>query len=324
MLHYATILSGFSYTVQYRSSEKNCNADFCSQFPVFHSKLEGNDDAMSEKLPLDVHKIYHMDAFETLPVTYTRIKEETYKDEALLKIIVDLRARNSTQSNYNLLNDIVVHGDRTVIPQSLQKEIVEELHISHLGMTKMKNLAQNYVYWPGIDGDIENLVKSCALCNQKLSNPAKQWHPWEFSATPWTRLHLDFAEYKKKLYLIIVDSYSKWPEIFETSATSATNTTEILRELFASFGLPQLIVSDNGPPFHSEELVTFLRLNGIRSRFSSRSHPNSNGQAERYVRTFKEAMSADTEGSTRSRVSRFLFSYRRAPNSTTGYSPAEL
>ena len=69
------ILSGFSYDVQYRSSEKNSNADFCSRFPIHISK-KGKDDAeVSEQFPLDIHEIYHLNAIETLPITYSRIKE---------------------------------------------------------------------------------------------------------------------------------------------------------------------------------------------------------------------------------------------------------
>jgi len=104
----------------------------------------------------------------------------------------------------------------------------------------------------------------------------------------------------------------------------ATALIEVLRTQFAHFGLPITVVSDNGPPFHSDEFGSFLKVNGVGHKFAPPYHPNSNGQVERYVRTFKEALKADKHGSLSSRLNRFLLSYRRTPHTSTGFSPAEL
>ena len=107
----------------------------------------------------------------------------------------------------------------------------------------------------------------------------------------------------------------------------ASSTIEQLRSIFATHGLPSTIVSDNGPTFTSEELKMFTKFNGIKHIFSAPYHPASNGQAERYVRTIKEALKKlkdNGQGSLSTKLNRFLLAYRTTPNSVTKISPADM
>lgn len=110
-------------------------------------------------------------------------------------------------------------------------------------------------------------------------------------------------------------------------ATSAT-TIEILRTMFATHGLPDSLMTDNGTAFTSEEFSQFLRSNSIKhvrsAPYHPASNPASNGLAKRAVQTFKEGLRTQSAGSIQARVSRFLFAYRITPHSSTGCSPAEL
>ena len=90
---------------------------------------------------------------------------------------------------------------------------------------------------------------------------------------------------KGKMYLIIVDAHSKWPEVVELSSTSAASTILHLLSLFARFGLPEQRVSDYGPPFNSEDFATFMKGNGIKHIRSSPYQPATNGLAEKFVPT---------------------------------------
>ena len=101
-------------------------------------------------------------------------------------------------------------------------------------------------------------------------------------------------------------------------------TIEKLQTTFAALGLPEIIVSDNGTSFTSQEFQTFLKQNGIQHVRTSAYHPSSNGLAERYVQTVKQGLRKITLGSMVSRVARLLSRYRVTPQSTTGRSPAEL
>ena len=101
-------------------------------------------------------------------------------------------------------------------------------------------------------------------------------------------------------------------------------TIEELRRMFAAHGLPEVLVSDNGTAFSSGEFLEFTKRNCIRHVKTAPYHPSSNGQVERAVQTFKEAIKKNSTDSLQTRVSRFLFNYRNTPHSTTGVSPAEL
>ena len=127
------------------------------------------------------------------------------------------------------------------------------------------------------------------------------------------------------MFLIVVDTHSKWPEVMEMSATTATHTIVELRKLFAAYELPKQLVSDNGPQFIADEFASFCKLNGVKHIRCAPYHPSSNGQAERFVQTFKRAMRTADQHTPRSqRLSSFLMQYRCTPHSTTNRPPCEL
>ena len=123
------------------------------------------------------------------------------------------------------------------------------------------------------------------------------------------------------MFLLIIDAYSKWIDISVVNLATSLTTIEELRKVFATHGLPEVLVSDNDTAFSSEEFLEFTKRNRTRH---IRTAPSSNGQVDRAVQTFKEAMKKDGTHSLQTRVSRFLFNYRNTPHSTTGVSPAEL
>ena len=123
---------------------------------------------------------------------------------------------------------------------------------------------------------------------------------------------------------VIIDAHSKWIEIFEMNSTTATATIRVLRTVFACFGIPELIVSDNDPQFTLSEFTKFCHLNGIHHVCVPPYHPSSNGLAKRAIQTFKKGFKKVSEGSVQNKISCFLFSYRITPQTTTGTSPVEL
>ena len=192
----------------------------------------------------------------------------------------------------------------------------------------MKALSRSYVWWPQLDKEIETLAKSCDAClTVKQSPPTAPLHPWTWPAKPWIRIHVDFAcPFLGKMFFVVVDAHSKWPEVFEMKSTTAQYTIEILRSLFSSYGLPLQLVSDNGPQFIAAEFAGFLERNGVKHIRSAPYHPATNGQAERFVRTFKEAMKSvsASANSVHKKLLNFLLCYRSTPHSSTGRTPASL
>ena len=150
-------------------------------------------------------------------------------------------------------------------------------------------------------------------------------HPWEWPEHPWKRIHIDYAgPFLGKMFLLVIDAHSRWMEIEAVHSATTQSTLEHLRSMFARFGLPEVMVTDNGTCFTSSEFAEFSRRNQIRHVKVAPYHPSSNGLAERAVQTFKLGMKKQTSGTMQTKLSHFLFHHRLTPNSTTGVAPAEL
>ena len=198
-----------------------------------------------------------------------------------------------------------------VVPPQGRKLIVRELHVSHPGISRMKSLARGYVWWPGMDQALEQQVQSYVVCQQSRNKPAAApLHHWEWPERPWVRLHIDYAgPCFGKYFLVVIDSHSKWLEVHPVPAATSAATIEKLRYIFATHGLPDMIVSDNGSVFTSKEFADFVMQNGITHVKASPYHPSTNGLAERAVQTFKASIKKYTEGTLENKLSHFLFHY---------------
>lgn len=273
------------------------------------------------------------------PMHAERISNLTLKDPIMSRVlhwvlhggpadIPDSRFRpfNSRHHELSVHKNCVLWESRVVVPSSARREVLAMLHDAHPGIVHMKGLARSYVWWPGMDGDIEETVKACEACQMSRHAPTKaKVHPWEWTTKRWSRLHIDFAgPFQGKVFLIVVDAHSKWLEVSLMSSMSSSAVINTLRLLFATHGLPDVIVSDNGAAFTSTEFQEFADRNGIRHITTAPYYPSSNGQAERMVQTTKEALSHITQGEWQTRLGRFLLSQLVTPNSSTGKNPAEL
>ncbi len=203
--------------------------------------------------------------------------------------------------------ECILRGIRVVVPLKLRQLVLQELHTSHPGIQRMKLLARSHMWWPHIDQDIQDMVKSCAACQEvKQAPPVAPLQPWIWPTQPWKRIHMDFAgPFMGGSYFIAVDAHSKWPEVQYMTTTTAVKTIQVLRQMFARYGIPEQLVSDNGPQFVSEEFARFMKQNGVKHIKCSPYHPSSNGQVERFVRTFKQTIRAgEREGDPK--VRKFL------------------
>ncbi|GFR26337.1 hypothetical protein TNCT_385321 [Trichonephila clavata] len=118
-------------------------------------------------------------------------------------------------------------------------------------------------------------------------------HYWEYPSRPWERIHVDFAgPIFEHTFFLIVDDHSKWLEVYPMKTTTTKKTIECLRDSFARFGLPRVLVSDNGSQFTSYEFQRFIQRNGVKHKTSAPFKPSSKGQAERYVATLKQSLRA--------------------------------
>ncbi|KAI7802842.1 hypothetical protein IRJ41_020318 [Triplophysa rosa] len=223
-------------------------------------------------------------------------------------------------------NGCVTWRARIIIPLQGRATVLKQLHQTHSGMSRMKGLARSYMWWPCMDQDVEKVGQNCDVCQSLKKAPAQApLHPWEWTSSPWERLHVDYAgPFLGKMFLILVDSHSKWMDVYPVIHATYTVTIEKLRSCFSTHGLPKMLVSDNATCFKSEEFETFMKRNGIQHVTSAPYHPSSNGLVERAVQTFKEGMKKMKDETVETRVARFLFTYRITPHATTGLSPAQM
>ena len=281
-----------------------------------------------------------MERLEVTPASASQVRIQTARDPLLSKVKryvmlgwpltkklpPELLPFIKCKDELGIQDDCLMWGGRVVVPFKLQRKVTDKLHTMHLGISRMKSLARQHVWWPGIDLDIEKMVKGCNVCQTTRHNPpAALLHPWEWPQQPWQCVHADYAgPFLGRMFLILVDAYSKWVDVHVVHSSTFQVTIEKMRTSFATSGLPQTLVTDNGTQFTRAEFSQFTILNGIEHVMSSPYHPSTNGLAERTIQSFKEGMKRQSNGSIETHVARFLFAYHSTPHFTTRASPAML
>ena len=338
---WATILLGYDFNIKYRSTDKIGQADALSRL-ISTQHREPEDIVVAQILVEPEINQVVADACSTLPVTFDMVRKATRTDPTLQQAInyhrsgwpkkvtsSELQQLHQRRGALSIVNDCLLFSDRIVIPTILQNRVLRQFHTGHPGMNRMKAMARSYVYWPHMDSHIERLSKNCTRCALASKQPIKtELQSWPLTTEPWSRVHVDFAgPIDGQHFLIVVDSHSKWPEVITMPRTSTDATISALRKIFYRFGVPHTLVSDNGSQFTSSQFADFCHRNAIAHIRSPPYHPQSNGQAERFVDTFKRALQKmKGEGTLAENIDKFLLMYRTTTNSQTpnAVSPAEI
>ena len=291
---WALTLSAYDYAIGYKPGKQHANADALSRLPLPNHPKD-------VPIPGDVVLL-----FETLnnsSLTAPEIRTLTDKDPLLSRVRNNvlrgwhdtdqpaMQPYQSRSSELSVQDGCMLWGSRVVIPPRSRAAVMNLLHEGHPGITGMKRLARGYVWWPGMDSELEDSVKRCNKCQEHQHLPAKApMHSWEWPDHPWACIHVDYAgPIEGKMVLIIVDAHSKWLEALVVNSATSQTTIEKLRSVFATYGIPEVLVSDNGSVFTSAEFDEFVRRNGIKHLTSAPYHPASNGLAERAVQTVKNS-----------------------------------
>lgn len=212
---------------------------------------------------------------------------------------------------------------RVVVPHSLRSDMLERVHESHLGIVKCKERARDVMYWPGMAREIEDAVMQCSVCNMfKRSNTKEPLISHEIPDRAWAKVGVDLFHCNQGDYLMCVDYYSKFPEIAKLTQTTSAHVVTTLKSIFARHGIPDEVVSDNGPQFSSAEFRTFAQNWEFIHTTSSPGFPQSNGQSERAIQTVKNLLKKAAECHSDPYIA--LMEYRNAPLDGVKLSPAQL
>lgn len=275
-------------------------------------------------------------------VTLQEIKDATATDETLqnlARVITqkwhevrkDVGHYQQIKQELSVSNGVILGGTRIIVPGRLRQRVIMLAHSGHQGIVKTKRFLRDSVWFPGIDKMVEEIVRECLPCQAANHDAKPVSEPLQMSPLPqgpWQELSMDFCgPFPDGDYLLVVtDDFSRYPEVEILRSTSAKAVIPHLDSIFARQGIPNVVRTDNGPPFNSEDFQKFATHFGFTHRRITPMWPRANGEAERLMRTLEKAIrTAVIEGKNwRQELFTFLRQYRATPHSTTGKSPSEL
>ena len=156
--------------------------------------------------------------------------------------------------------------------------------------------------------------------------------PVEYPMRPWAKVAVDITgpfqgvPENKKYLLVLVDYYSRWPEVHACNDITSSGIIKWLNSIFARFGFPEELVSDNGTQFTSAEFEIFLSKRGTRHIKTTPYNPAANGMVERLNKTLKESLQALRFDifSWEEKIQAVLMMLRSTVHRATGETPAQL
>ena len=227
----------------------------------------------------------------------------------------------SLKDEIHIANGVACIGQRLIVPKNLRKEMLERIHESHLGEEKCKSRARGTLYWPRMNTEISQMVSRCSICLEfRQGNRKEPIIAHEVKAQPFAKVGADLFQFGGKDYLIVVDYYSKYPEIALLENKSAPSVILHLKSIFARHGIPEELIADNNP-FNSKDFESFAKEYGFKFSPCSPHYHQSNGLAERSVRTVKSMLKKANKEKKDPYIA--LMEYRNTP--VLGqYSPNEL
>lgn len=329
---WALQVAGYQYVIEHRPGKLINHADALSRLPL----PENND---IKHVSLGIKCLANAPSIVNLDL----VRSHQKSDELLSKIYkfvqhgwpnqVEpcLKPYSTLKSHFGIDDGVLYFDDRVAIPESLKSAVIRQLHSNHDGIVRMKMLGRSYVWWKHLDKDLNNVVQQCVVCQQRQSVPREHVDSsWSKCERPLQRIHLDLFHFESNVALIIVDAFSKYIDIRLLKSSNSLQVIEQVESFFAYFGIAEEVVSDNGPPFNSELFETFLSVNGAKVSKSPPYHPQSNGLAERGVRTVKDCLKKyllDEKCKPLSlsrKINRFLISYRNTPCTVTNRTPSSM
>lgn len=200
------ILAEYQYDIVYRKSRDHANCDCLSRLPIENTEYTDDEEE------------YEFVSFlDEIPLNNKDFAQATRKDVLLCKVYDCIQngwpnrvTDNELKPFFNRRNElsveqgVILWGLRVVIPAKYRQRLMAELHEEHTGMCRMKNLARSYMWWPNLDRDIEETVKSCSVCQLTRNVPTvAPLHPWKWATRPWQRIHIDYGVFKEQSFLIV-------------------------------------------------------------------------------------------------------------------------
>ena len=186
MQRWALLLSAYNYSIEFRPTAAHANADGLSRIPL------------GTRHPASTDSIFTIGQIQALPVTAEQIATATRQDVVLSRVLnfvkegwpeevsKELEPFARRQHELSTEANCLLWGIRVIIPKKYQAQLLEELHSEHQGVSRMKALARSYLWWPGLDKELEECACNCHECQSVKNSPAvAPLHPWLWPSKPW-------------------------------------------------------------------------------------------------------------------------------------------
>ena len=332
ILRFRLHLGRYDYSIEHVAGKSLFTADTLSRAPCSYSVSEGGSkftdqevesfaDAIIDAIPIVQSMLIKFCTAQINDSVCSRIRQYCLSGWPSKQYIPgELKPYWFVRGELSVCNDLLLYGKRIVVPRSLQTFTLQKIHSGHLGIQRCRLRAGNAVWWPGLAKQILSTVQNCHICSQKNPLVVEPMISLELPTYPWQRVSFDLFEMKGNKYLLVVDSFSRYPEVIQLpSTTTSAKVISVLKSVFARHGIPEEFISDNGPQYSSQEMKEFALQYGFRHTTSSPHYPRGHGQAERAVKTVKSLLLVDAEDPFLA-----LLNYRATPFPWCGLSPAEL
>ncbi|XP_062512805.1 uncharacterized protein K02A2.6-like [Corticium candelabrum] len=215
-------------------------------------------------------------------------------------------------------NDLLLYNNRVVIPDELRKDVLTKIHEGHQGIVRCRQRAHTSVWWPRITQQIYQLVQQCPTCAKENPQRTEPLMTSQLPDFPWQVVATDLMELNGAHYLVVIDYFSRYPELIKLTSTTALAVIQALKSVFARHGIPDILRSDNGPQYIARETKEFAKAYGFVMITSSPRYPQSNGLVERMVKSIKQLLTKAEDPHLG------LLAYRSTPLPWCTLSPSEL
>ncbi|KAI5720179.1 hypothetical protein M8J77_003057 [Diaphorina citri] len=304
-----------------RAFQKNCSSDLKLEDYMVHDVMVFN---LNSQLCISDEKKRHL-IHETMQDKELQMLKSvllngwpTCKNDLPLEIRIYWQHRNELI----IEDELIFYNNRVVIPMSLRSKYLLEIHEGHLGIVKCKARARESLFWPALNSDIQDMIEKCRTCVQFSRNNQKEpLIPLPKPNRAWERVSTDIFTFDDTDYLVLVDAYSLWIELFTIHKKSTAEIITKLKNAFARYGVPEVLYSDN-VPFNSDAMRVFAEEWNFNQVFSSPLHSQSNGLAEKAVAICKNLLRKTKE--SHSDVNIALLNYRNTTIAGMSLSPSEL
>ena len=297
------------------------------------SPMEEEGDAL--QLQEEVEAYINLVTIPSIPATPQRLQElrqEQMKDPTCSRVREYCKTqwpgRDSVPSavkpywkvrgQLTLCEDILLYRSRVVVPPTLRRDIMLRIHEGHQGAERCRMRVQQSVWWPAVTSQVKQFVDNCRECAKRARQRREPLVPTPLPDYPWQMVGTDLCELKGVHYLVVVDYFSRYPEVHRLTSTTSASIIQVLKAVFARHGIPEVVRSDNGPQYASQLFVDFAKVYGFQHITSSPRFPQSNGEAERMVQTVKRLLRSSDNPHLA------VLTYRATPMPWCGLSPSEL